>query len=67
MSPESRQKLSNSKKGKPAPNRKRVECVETGIIYASVKEATALTGITNISKAARFGNSAGKLHWRYIE
>ena len=67
MSPESRQKLSNSKKGKPAPNRKRVECIETGIIYASAKEATALTGITNISKAARFGNSACKLHWRYIE
>lgn len=65
-SEESKKRMSESHKGKPAPNRKQVECIETGVIYNSAKEATNITGINNISKAARFGNSAGKLHWRYI-
>lgn len=65
-SEEAKKRMSESHKGKPAPNRKQVECVETGVIYNSAKEATNITGINNISKAARFGNSAGKLHWRYI-
>lgn len=66
-SDKSKKMMSESHKGLPAPNRKRVECIETGVVYNSVAEATKLTGISNISKAARFGNSAGKLHWRYID
>jgi len=65
-SEDAKKRMSESHKGKPAPNRKQVECVETGVIYNSAKEATNITGINNISKAARFGNSAGKLHWRYV-
>lgn len=66
LSEEARCKISEARKGRPALNRKKVQCVETGVIYNSVSEATKLTGINNLSCAARFGNSAGGLHWRYI-
>lgn len=67
MPDDARKKLSNSKKGLPAHNRKKVLCVETGLIYDSVISAQAITGINNISLAARNENrTAGKLHWRYI-
>ena len=63
----SRKKMSQSHEGIPAHNRKQVQCVETGICYNSVVEAQKLTGINNISIAARNENrTAGKLHWRYI-
>ena len=64
---ESRRKMSESHKGKPAHNRKRVLCVETGVIYDSISEAQNITGINNISLATRkVGRTAGKLHWRYV-
>lgn len=64
---ESRKKMSESHKGKLAHNRKRILCVETGVIYNSVSEAQKITGINNISIAARkVGRTAGKLHWRYV-
>ena len=59
--------MSESHKGKLAHNRKRILCVETGVIYNSVSEAQKITGINNISIAARkVGRTAGKLHWRYV-
>lgn len=65
---EAKRKMSESHKGKPAHNRKKILCVETGIIYSSVAEAGKLTGISNISLAARQEyRTAGKLHWRYID
>ena len=67
-SEEAKRKMSESHKGKPAYNRKRVECVETKVVYVSVSEAEKLTGISNISLAARNQHrTAGKLHWRYID
>lgn len=64
---EAKRKMSISKKGKPAHNRKKVMCVETGLIYESVIAAQTITGINNISLAARNENrTAGKLHWRYL-
>ena len=66
-SQESKIKMSISHKGKPAYNRKRVECIETGVVYSSVSEAQKITCINNISIAARDQHrTAGSLHWRYL-
>ena len=48
--------------------RKRVECIETGIEYDGLRVAERECGIQHalISKACRFGVTAGGLHWRYI-
>jgi len=64
---ESKQRMSEHHKGIRPSNCKRIQCIETGVVYDTVTQATELTGIGNLSKAARFGNSAGKLHWRYID
>lgn len=65
---ESKNKISQSHKGKPASNRKRVLCVETNVVYGTVTEAQHITGINNISIAARdINRTAGKFHWRYID
>lgn len=48
---------------------KRVQCIETGIIYNSVKEASEKTGVyfQNIQRVCRGERkTAGKLHWQYI-
>lgn len=68
-SDETRQKISLSQKGRIAHNRKRVECVETGVIYNSISEASQLTGITTVAYAlSRRGRGiAGNLHWRFID
>ena len=51
-------------------NRKKVRCVETGVIYHSQQEASRITGISNngISRACR-GNipSAGGYHWEFVK
>ena len=61
-------KMSESHKGLPAYNRKRVKCVETGIVYNSVTEAQGITGINNISLSARRSDrTAGGFHWRYLD
>ena len=49
---------------------KKVECIETHIIYASTREAERLTGIGhgNISLVCNGKRkTAGKFHWRYVE
>lgn len=50
---------------------KRVECIETHMIYASTREAERLTGINhaNISSACngKRQKTAGKYHWRYVD
>ena len=50
--------------------RKKVLCVETGVIYESIKEASRQTGIDNsgISKVCRgVRKTAGGYHWQYID
>lgn len=50
--------------------RKAVQCVETGIIYESTREAERATGIshTNISQVCNGKRkTAGKFHWIFIE
>lgn len=62
-----KKKLSLTHKGKPAHNRRKIVCVETGVVYNSISEARQLTGITTIACALSRGtNKAGKLHWRYL-
>ena len=53
-------------------NVKSVQCVETGIIYASIREAERQTGIDNsqISAVCNYKKNyktAGGYHWKYIE
>ena len=49
----------------------KVKCVETGVIYKSIKEASECTGINSnsIAVASRSEgfNTAGNLHWERIE
>lgn len=64
---ETRKKISDAQRGRPAHNRKKVLCVETGIVYSSVAEAQKITGIGNISVVARnHSKTAGGYHWRYL-
>lgn len=68
-SKEVREKLSISHKGQIPPNRKKVLCIETNIIYDSIAEATRKTGIHNsaiclVCNGKR--NSAGGFHWQFI-
>lgn len=51
-------------------NTKKVICVETGVIYASLREAERQTGIGNASISKACKNKAvlaGGYHWKYIE
>ena len=72
-SEETKQKMLNNldRSGKGGKARsKKVECIETGIIYESTREAERQTGIghNNISQVCNGKRlTAGKFHWRYIE
>lgn len=48
---------------------KSVLCVETGVVYLSLKEAAKVVNFkasTSIAKACREGNISGGYHWKYI-
>lgn len=58
--------------GRPAPNRKKVYCFETGETYTSAKEASVKTGVSHmgISECCRGIYKSGMAkgyHFRYIE
>lgn len=60
-------KMSNAHKGKTT---KKVVCIETGIVYNSITEASDLTGIkfSNISHCCRGSQkTAGGYHWEYYK
>ena len=62
--------VSIAKMKESASNKRSVRCVETGIIYKSIKDAGEHTGINyrNIhSVCAGKRNIAGGLHWEYAE
>ena len=49
---------------------KKVLCIETGIVYKSIREAERQTGVNhnNIGEACSGKRkSAGKLHWKYLK
>lgn len=57
------------KKGKPAHNRKKVLCIETGEIFESMGDAERKTGISN-SHISQVCNgklkTTGGYHWKYV-
>ena len=66
---ETRTKIKEALLGKPSPTRKKVMCIETGIIYNSCAEASELLGLpkSGVNKSASgFGKSTGGLHFRYV-
>lgn len=75
FSDETKKKISESKLGernamygKPSPKRVKVLCIETGIIYDSLKDAENDTGINRVSISRccqGLQRVAGKLHWKY--
>lgn len=75
FSDETKRKISESKigekngmYGKPSPKRVQVLCIETNIIYDSLKEAEGdtRTNRVGISRCCQgIQKTAGKLHWRY--
>ena len=55
-------------KGKPAYNRKKVICIETGEIFNSISEAEKIKKTNNISCCCNGKRkSTNGLHWRYYE
>lgn len=61
---ETKRKLSESK-----TNKKRLLCVETNILYPSMREAERQTGISrqNICSSLKTKGTAGGYHWRYAD
>lgn len=48
-------------------NKTKVECVETGVQYNSIKEACEATGFTTIQYAIKHGSATKGYHWRKID
>ena len=58
----------NNIKSIPQGKRKRVKCLETGIIYSSQAEALRSTGIRHITECCKKQISkAGGYHWEYAD
>lgn len=66
---EAKKKMSKAKKGKHAHNAIPVVCVETGILYKSIAEAQAKTGINSICTVVDdLDHVRGGYHWRkYVD
>lgn len=48
---------------------KKVICVETGVVYGSIREAERLTGIKSVNSVIRGGygrKTAGGYHWKFV-
>lgn len=57
------------RQGNPKP-RKKVRCVETGVIYESIKQASEKTGLFqgDISKCCNgIRKTCGKCHWEFVD
>ena len=62
-------RVGEANKRRPAHNRRKVKCVETGEIFDSAKEASMKTGTSQsgISLACNGSRkSAGGYHWKYV-
>lgn len=66
---QSRYKQSVSKMGKLNPNHRKVICVETGIVFDTVKKASKSLGFgkTAVSNALKSGGTSGGFHFKYYE
>lgn len=74
-SQETKQKMSETRKGCNNANSKKVLCVETGIIFNTIKEAKEWCGAPaigqccrgNVSYSGKHPLTGEKLHWKFIE
>ena len=64
-SEETRKIMSEKRKGKPASNRIKIQCIETGIVYDSISQAQKDNNCGNVSNALKSGAGTKGLHWRY--
>lgn len=72
---ETKKKISESKKktaprGKDHPGARRVQCIETGEIFDTIKDAKLKTNATKISEvcSGKYRHkTSGGFHWRYVE
>jgi group I intron endonuclease len=67
---EQRRRISEGHKGQIPSNTKKVTCVETGVQYDSIKEASLATGIAkeSICRACKGSlGKAGAFHWKYMQ
>jgi len=65
-----RERMSLAKKGRKMPwldHPKPVICIETGVVYNSIKEATGKTGLTNISACCKRDKTIHGFHWEYYK
>ena len=62
---ETKKIMSEKKKGKPAHNRIKIQCIETGVIYDSIAQAQVMNNCSNVSNALKTGSGTKGLHWRY--
>lgn len=67
-SPESMQNAWNAVRGKPAPNRRKILCVEPRIEFPSLHHAANHFGISpgNICRALKSGRTSAGYHWEYL-
>lgn len=68
-SEETKRKIAEGRLGEKHHNARKVECVETGVIYNCLKLAESETKIksTNIVRSCKRGLKAGGYHWRYVD
>lgn len=64
---ETKRKIAEGRLGEKHHNARKVECVETGVIYNCLKLAESETKIksANIIRSCKRGIKAGGYHWRY--
>ena len=66
---ETKRKISESKKGKLNPRHRRVICVESGMIFDTVKQASDFLGFhkTAVSNAILNNRKSGGFHFKYYD
>ena len=68
-SEETKRKIGKANKGRPAHNRRKVKCVETGEIFDSAYDASRKTGISqsHISQVCNGKQkTTGGFHWKFL-
>ena len=68
MKEETKQKISAANSGKNSYKAKKVECIETGQIWDTAKEASLSIGMSKnrVSQVCKTGNAIKGMHFRYI-
>lgn len=60
--------MTGKRLGSTHPMARKIICVETGVVYDTIKEAMEITGIKTISEVLRGKQYvAGNYHWEYVD